>query len=164
MGSLTILAEGRPGTQQVGWAAFCRVCALPPSDFKENVVQTHQYLQTLSVYSCCHCGITFAMTEENRRHFKNTGKSFYCIKGHSQFFGESDEKKIKQLENKIARKESIIDQLDTEVEHLSRSRNAIKGHLTKTKNRISNGVCPCCNRSFKDLQRHMESKHPNYSK
>lgn len=26
--------------------------------------------------------------------------------------------------------------------------------------RIHNGVCPCCNRSFVNLQRHMKTKHP----
>lgn len=45
-----------------------------------------------------------------------------------------------------------------------RSRNALKGVVTRTKNRISKGVCPCCNRQFKDLERHMTGQHPDYTK
>ena len=26
--------------------------------------------------------------------------------------------------------------------------------------RVHNGVCPCCNRSFQNLQKHMKTKHP----
>lgn len=37
-----------------------------------------------------------------------------------------------------------------------------RGQLTKLKRRVSNGVCPCCNRSFADLHRHMTEKHPDY--
>lgn len=38
-----------------------------------------------------------------------------------------------------------------------------KGVVTRTRNRIANGVCPCCDRSFTNLQRHMASKHPDYA-
>jgi hypothetical protein len=29
--------------------------------------------------------------------------------------------------------------------------------------RVGNGVCPCCNRTFEDLARHMKVKHREYS-
>jgi hypothetical protein len=28
--------------------------------------------------------------------------------------------------------------------------------------RIQSGVCPCCNRTFENLGRHMKSKHPAF--
>lgn len=37
-----------------------------------------------------------------------------------------------------------------------------KGQLTKTKKRLAGGVCPCCNRSFVSLAKHMASQHPDY--
>lgn len=43
-----------------------------------------------------------------------------------------------------------------------RAHAATKGQLTKTKKRIANGVCPCCNRSFANLERHMAGQHPDY--
>ncbi len=38
--------------------------------------------------------------------------------------------------------------------------SAIKGQMTKLKNRIENGVCIHCNRTFQNLARHMKCKHP----
>ena len=29
--------------------------------------------------------------------------------------------------------------------------------------RVGHGVCPCCNRTFGDLYRHMSTKHPGYA-
>jgi hypothetical protein len=31
------------------------------------------------------------------------------------------------------------------------------------KKRAVAGVCPCCNRHFRELERHMASKHPKYA-
>ncbi len=28
--------------------------------------------------------------------------------------------------------------------------------------RVSKGVCPCCNRTFENVQKHMETKHRGY--
>ncbi|WP_165394478.1 helix-turn-helix domain-containing protein [Pseudoxanthomonas winnipegensis] len=28
--------------------------------------------------------------------------------------------------------------------------------------RVMNGVCPCCNRTFENLRRHMHDKHPEF--
>lgn len=39
---------------------------------------------------------------------------------------------------------------------------AEKGAKTKLKKRIAKGACPCCNRHFVNLQRHIEGQHPEY--
>jgi hypothetical protein len=36
--------------------------------------------------------------------------------------------------------------------------------VTKLKQRVANGVCPCCHRSFVNLHRHMAGQHPDYTK
>ena len=38
----------------------------------------------------------------------------------------------------------------------------MKGQVTRIKKRVANGVCPCCNRTFKDLAAHMSTQHPDY--
>jgi len=48
-------------------------------------------------------------------------------------------------------------------ERTERRLSAQKGVTTRIKNRVANGVCPCCKRSFTDLRRHMETKHPKYA-
>jgi hypothetical protein len=35
--------------------------------------------------------------------------------------------------------------------------------VTKIKNRVGHGVCPCCTRSFQNLARHMASEHPTFA-
>ena len=41
---------------------------------------------------------------------------------------------------------------------------ATRGHMTRIKKRVGNGVCPCCKRTFRDLARHMTGKHPTWNK
>ena len=38
-----------------------------------------------------------------------------------------------------------------------------KAAKTRLKNRVGKGVCPCCNRSFANLKRHMASQHPEFA-
>ena len=45
-------------------------------------------------------------------------------------------------------------------EALAREAKAISAKR-RIEKRIHAGVCPCCNRSFPNLQRHMAAKHPD---
>jgi hypothetical protein len=120
---------------------------------------------------CCHkgCGAVIAMPREEYDWFlSNPGEGFYCYYGHRQWFtGKSKEQKLKdQLERERRRTQEARDRADNErlrAETLRRSRNAYKGKLKATKNRIKNGVCPCCKRTFKNLARHMAGQHPGYA-
>lgn len=49
-----------------------------------------------------------------------------------------------------------------EAEAVKRSAAAYKGAATRLKNRAKAGVCPCCNRTFQNLARHMASQHPDH--
>jgi hypothetical protein len=50
-----------------------------------------------------------------------------------------------------------------ESEHFRRSRDGIKGVLTKVKRRVGKGTCPCCKRHFVNVERHMKVKHPSFA-
>jgi len=39
---------------------------------------------------------------------------------------------------------------------------AQKAAKTRLKNRVAAGVCPCCNRTFQNLARHMDHQHPDF--
>lgn len=47
-------------------------------------------------------------------------------------------------------------------EGAERSASAYKGQATRLRNRIKAGVCPRCNRTFQNLQRHMAGQHPEF--
>jgi hypothetical protein len=122
-------------------------------------------------YLCCHksCDAYIIMPAEIVAQYRKNHDWWYCHRGHQQHFsGKSKEEKLKaelaekerELQREIKRKE-WAQQGEKRAEY---QRRAAKGQLTKTKNRIKNGVCPCCNRTFKDLARHMAGQHPDYGK
>ncbi|MFB3077027.1 MAG: hypothetical protein ACE1Y4_03380 [Lysobacterales bacterium] len=71
---------------------------------------------------------------------------------------------LKEEEDGLCRERARHDQTRADLEATELSRRAHKAAATRIKNRVARGVCPCCNRSFTNLHRHMESKHPNYLK
>ncbi len=113
---------------------------------------------TMVTELCCNCGVAFAMPSDLQEKFKNnSNKWFYCPNGHQQHYtGKSDAQKLKDTQELLAQKQN---QLDFE----KRMRADTDLRLKKATNkldRVHKGVCPCCNRNFKDLRRHMETKHP----
>ena len=116
---------------------------------------------------CCNCGMAFAMTKSFYNRKRKNHERFYCPAGHGQHYaGESEEEKLKeQLSREKLERQGAEDRAEKSwqrAEKAIREKRAYKGHLTRTKNRISKGVCICCNRTFQNLLRHMESQHPKY--
>jgi len=116
--------------------------------------------------TCFKCSVPFALALDTYNQCKSSGKSFFCPNGHEQVYRESNETRLKrELEQKNAAIESERRRTEwarADARRMEKQRNAYKGVVTKTKNRISNGVCPCCTRSFQNLKRHMQHKHPGY--
>lgn len=108
---------------------------------------------------CCAkgCGITFAITEDLYDRLQgHPDRWFYCPNGHDQHYtGKSDAQKLKDAE---ARELALRDQLEASIRDGETTRRA----LIRDRHRFANGVCPCCNRSFGNVRRHMASQHPDY--
>lgn len=128
----------------------------------------------LLIVTRCWCGVQHGVPESlyrmvERQH--NSGEaqtSIYCPLGHQWSF--SGEPNYKKLERQLANTRAQLDQAYAAVRDERESRratqrrlSATQGVVTRTKNRIANGVCPCCKRHFKDLHRHMAGQHPNYT-
>jgi len=110
---------------------------------------------------CCECGLLFGMESGFLAGRQRDHGVFYCPSGHSQYYaGETNEERLKkQLEDERSR--TAFYRRESELQ--KRSRAAMKGQLTKTRNRIAKGVCPCCNRHFANLHQHMNTQHPDYT-
>lgn len=109
---------------------------------------------------CITCGVPIAMPTEMFGERRKDHRNFYCPNGHSQYFsGPSREERLKR---QLAWSESARERLRMERDAEARSKAAIKEHLTRVKKRIANGVCPCCNRTFSNVVRHMDTQHPDY--
>lgn len=115
--------------------------------------------------TCCACGTVFAMERELNKMCREKGerKSFYCPNGHGQHYTKGVEDELRELKDQLKREQKNTAWWKNEAEAKARSLAATKGVLTRTKNRIHNGVCPCCNRSFVNLARHMKNQHPEYA-
>ena len=108
---------------------------------------------------CPECGVLFSMPQtlhdEAKRH---SSQSWYCPNGHSRHFAKSkDQLRIAELEDTLRKEEKRRSWAESDA-------TAARKELKKNHRRIGNGVCPCCNRTFKQLQRHMKNKHPEYVK
>lgn len=115
----------------------------------------------LSVLDCCECGITFAVPVDWHRDKRRDHKTIYCPRGHRFHYpGESD---LARARRELASARDMLDTSRDQAAHLERRRRGERAAKTRLKNRIANGVCPCCNRSFIDLKRHMDSQHPEFT-
>ncbi|HXF63047.1 MAG TPA: hypothetical protein VNK95_15590 [Caldilineaceae bacterium] len=120
----------------------------------------------LESVTCAQCGIVFGLQDAFLAMLRETGAGFCCPNGHSLRFGESTVDRLKK-ELAAAKRQSQqyerwyrAEQADHQ--HTRNRLRAVKGQLTKTRKRVAHGVCPCCNRYFKDLARHMAGQHPEF--
>ena len=116
---------------------------------------------------CPRCGVVFGVTERFQEERYKDKKSFYCPNGHSQYYPqetEEDRLRLKLHESYEEQQRLIHEVEETEEQRrqAQRSAAAYKGHYAKQKKRVSRGVCPCCNRYFKQLHRHIRNQHPEY--
>ena len=94
-------------------------------------------------------------------------RTWYCPNGHPRHYpGESDIEKAQRLQReaeRVAEAHRMMRESEARrrasAEHRLRAQ---KGVTTKLRKRIAAGACPCCKRSFQNLARHMQTKHPEY--
>jgi DNA-binding XRE family transcriptional regulator len=124
------------------------------SDFQKSI--------NFKVIECGGCGQMFAMTTVFFELRQEDHKSWYCPNGCCRHYtGKS----------KAAKLQSVIDRKDRELE-AEKGRSAMLAHEVsevkktygKMRDRVKNGVCPCCNRTFQNLMEHMKTKHPEFGK
>lgn len=107
---------------------------------------------------CCSCGTVWAWSLELERNLRETKRSFFCPNGHSQSFIESTTEKLRK-ELAAAKAETERQrQLRIDSERRTIAQRAV---VTKLKKRVHAGVCPHCQRTFKQLADHMKTKHPD---
>jgi len=134
-----------------------------------------QFTATLeSVGGCIDCGMDFAIPSVLLNQLRENKKTFYCPLGHPMVFGTSTGDRLKaeaeklraDLERVKKNEAWLQDKLKSERELADKTSVALRETRTRlrhTRERAKNGVCPCCQRSFVQLQRHMATKHPEFT-
>lgn len=130
----------------------------------------------LDVIDCCQCKVAFGLPSDVHRVLRQSSQTFFCPYGHKNYYPpkavvDQDQREKDTLRQERDRLKQQLAEKDDRIaaerqwrELADRKVIAAKGQITKLKKRAQNGVCPCCNRTFVDLQRHMASKHPAFEK
>src|SRR5689334_4646243 len=123
---------------------------------------TQTYIGVLTVLQCWKCGVTFGITSDFETRRRNDHEGFSCPSGHLNYF--NGKSKAEKLEQELAQQNERIDYLrkaNDSLHHTIMEKNysirAQKAAKTRIMNRVKNGVCPCCNRTFQNLQGHFKT-------
>ena len=123
----------------------------------------------LYVTDCPNCGVPFAIANDYDERRRDDGRSFYCPNGHTMSYNSRDRKRMEQLEREAAAAKRGAQWAREDAERARRDariadyqRRAAKGQLTKARKRAAAGLCPCCRRTFQNVQRHVASQHPDF--
>ena len=115
---------------------------------------------SLASVKCCSCGTVFGIDDALFAMRKKDHKSFWCPSGHQQHFaGETEADRLKRA---LAHEQNARVAAQNDAARERRRRYAAQGQVTKIKNRVAKGVCPCCNRYFENVHRHVTSQHPDF--
>lgn len=131
-------------------------------------MSTLLFTTTLVLEHCPKCGVPFGMEAGYKLERLNRRDTFYCPSGHPQhYIGKTEaEKAREEAERQRIRAdgyEQLADERAVQRDHARRQAAASRGVVTRIKRRIGKGVCPCCNRTFADLGRHMAGQHPDFA-
>lgn len=123
---------------------------------------------TLTQINCGECGGTYAINERYRQQQYEKGGSWtcpYCKCG----WGYSNNNENARLRKELAEAQRGKDFYKNNAAAEREAREATERRLiaqkaakTRLRNRIKNGVCPCCTRTFNNLARHMKTEHPGF--
>lgn len=129
--------------------------------------RTETYIGTLHVLNCGVCGVPHGIPVEIfNRCDRDHSENWYCPNGHYlHFLGKTEASKLRAqvaaLEGAVVEERQRTERAREEAEHRKRQLAAAKGRITKMRRRAAAGVCPCCNRQFVQVVRHMAAKHPD---
>ena len=101
---------------------------------------------------CSNCGVEFLVPTGYHTQLVDKRKIFHCPNGHQQVYADSE---VARLEKEV---KALKEKADKALQWLEQER---KAHA-RTRKRHAGAVCPCCNRTFSQLTRHMKTKHPGY--
>lgn len=124
---------------------------------------------TRLVIETCWCGIGHAIPADLARMAAENGTAVYCPLGHRWVVKQTEAARLREekqlLERRLSAERDTSRRLRENVDAERRRSAALKGHLTRAKKRIANGVCPVpgCKRSgFERVMAHIASQHPDW--
>jgi len=109
---------------------------------------------------CCQCGVPFGLSDHYAAERSKDHRNFFCPNGHEQAYLQKSE--ADQLRDRLAEKERALTAAACREANERAAREKVERKLKRTCVRVKAGVCPCCNRTVKQLADHMATKHPEF--
>lgn len=107
---------------------------------------------------CCNCHLSFGVTSRFEKDRRKDHKTFYCPQGHAQSYRAGADEETR-LRNELNRQQELREAEQARLQRVEAERDQIAKAHKKMRVRVMNGVCPCCNRTFQNLLRHMQTEH-----
>lgn len=114
------------------------------------------------VRQCGTCAVWHTVPQIVYDCYRKEGGFWHCPNGHQRGFRKGED----EIEQERIRRER--DQLKQDAARLSdeiaaerKRADEAEKKIVQVRRRAAAGVCPCCNRTFLNVQRHMKTKHAN---
>lgn len=116
-------------------------------------------------HETCWCGTPFMLPKQLRHNARNHGHTIYCPQGHTIVWKETELERTRRERDRLKQDAARLEDEKREAwatanAQAERAAKA-EGESRRLKKRAAAGVCPCCNRTFTNMRRHMKTKHPN---
>jgi hypothetical protein len=131
------------------------------------MVTLEQVTVSVARIACGGCGGVYAISEKYRKQKEQEGGGWhcpYCQCSWGYWDGENEKlkKQVQEANDRLAGERARHDQTREALAHEKHGARSVRGHLSRVKKRVAAGVCPCCNRTFQNLARHMVGQHPSF--
>lgn len=114
------------------------------------------------VLRCGNCGVTHTIPDVKYDHCYLEGGFWTCPNGHSRGWENgANKREIDEVRRDRDRLKQDAARLQDEIAAEKERAAAAEKKYLQARKRSAAGLCPCCNRSFSNMQRHMKTKHPN---
>ena len=117
----------------------------------------------LEALECHSCGAVYGLVSNFVRVARERGQGHGWHCPHCQASSAFVKGEAERLRGQLAAARDREASLRADLKRKEAQRRAQKAAATKLRKRAAAGVCPCCNRTFANLQRHMSTKHPDYA-
>lgn len=121
------------------------------------------------VVNCPSCHIQYAIPkslDDSAKRYPGddeNGWKLSCPLGHTWWYvGRSIETKLSEERDALSRERARHDQTRAHLHGTKIAKIRFRNERDRLKARAAAGVCPCCNRTFQQLARHMAKNHPEF--
>jgi hypothetical protein len=114
------------------------------------------------VNQCGSCAVWHTIPEVVYNNCRREGGFWHCPNGHERGYRKGEEERERDLiRQERDRLKQDAARLADEIAAEKKRADEAEKRVIQIRRRAAAGVCPCCNRTFVNVQRHMKSKHPN---